>query len=56
MIVRETSSFYDLSETKMLISGGDGNQWVRHSLIAWAFNKRLCWIGSIFTGSKANFS
>jgi len=30
-IVRETHRYYDLSETKMLISGGDGNQWVRHS-------------------------
>ncbi|MCC6145965.1 MAG: ISLre2 family transposase [Anaerolineaceae bacterium] len=30
-IVRETHLHYDLSETKMLISGGDGNQWVRHS-------------------------
>jgi hypothetical protein len=30
-IVRETHLNYDLSETKMLISGGDGNQWVRHS-------------------------
>ena len=30
-IVRETHCYYDLSETKMLISGGDGNQWVRHS-------------------------
>lgn len=30
-IVQETHLYYDLSETKMLISGGDGNQWVRHS-------------------------
>ena len=30
-IIRETHLYYDLSETKMLISGGDGNQWVRHS-------------------------
>jgi len=30
-IVREAHLFYDLSQTKMLISGGDGNQWVRHS-------------------------
>jgi hypothetical protein len=30
-IVREAHLYYDLSETKMLISGGDGNQWVRHS-------------------------
>jgi hypothetical protein len=30
-IVRETHLYYDLSETKMLINGGDGNQWVRHS-------------------------
>lgn len=30
-IVRETHLYYDLSETKVLISGGDGNQWVRHS-------------------------
>ena len=30
-IVRETHLYYDLSETKLLISGGDGNQWVRHS-------------------------
>jgi len=31
LIVRETQFYYDLSETKMLISDGDGNQWVRHS-------------------------
>lgn len=30
-IVREAHLYYDLSGTKMLISGGDGNQWVRHS-------------------------
>lgn len=30
-IVRETHLYYDLSETKLLICGGDGNQWVRHS-------------------------
>jgi len=30
-IVRESHLYYDLSETKILISGGDGNQWVRHS-------------------------
>jgi|GEM_PF-237322 len=30
-ILRETHRYYDLSETKMLICGGDGNQWVRHS-------------------------
>lgn len=30
-IVRETHLYYDLSETKMVISGGDGNRWVRHS-------------------------
>ncbi len=30
-IVRESHLYYDLRETKMLISGGDGNQWVRHS-------------------------
>ena len=30
-IVRESHLYYDLSETKTLISGGDGNQWVRHS-------------------------
>lgn len=30
-IVREAHQYYDLSETKVLISGGDGNQWVRHS-------------------------
>ena len=30
-IVRESHLYYDLSETKVLISGGDGNQWVRHS-------------------------
>ncbi len=30
-IVRETHLHYDLSETKLMICGGDGNQWVRHS-------------------------
>ena len=30
-IVREAHINYDLSQTKLLISGGDGNQWVRHS-------------------------
>jgi hypothetical protein len=30
-IVREAHLTYDMSQTKMLISGGDGNQWVRHS-------------------------
>jgi hypothetical protein len=30
-IVRESHLYYDLSETKRLICGGDGNQWVRHS-------------------------
>ena len=30
-ILREAHLHYDLSETKLLISGGDGNQWVRHS-------------------------
>jgi len=30
-IVREAHLYYDLSETQLLISGGDGNQWVRHS-------------------------
>jgi len=30
-IVREAHLFYDLSQTQILISGGDGNQWVRHS-------------------------
>ena len=30
-IVREAHQFYDLNQTKMLICGGDGNQWVRHS-------------------------
>ena len=30
-IVREAHLYFDLSETKILISGGDGNQWVRHS-------------------------
>ncbi len=30
-IVREAHLYYDLSETKRLICGGDGNQWVRHS-------------------------
>ncbi|MEN6528633.1 MAG: UPF0236 family protein, partial [Anaerolineaceae bacterium] len=29
-IVRESHLYYDLSETKMLICGGDGNRWVRH--------------------------
>lgn len=30
-LVREAHLTYDLSQTKLLISGGDGNQWVRHS-------------------------
>ncbi len=30
-IVREAHLAYDLRQTKMLICGGDGNQWVRHS-------------------------
>lgn len=30
-IVREAHRTYDLSRTRMLISGGDGNQWVRQS-------------------------
>jgi hypothetical protein len=30
-ILREAHLAYDLSRTQMLICGGDGNQWVRHS-------------------------
>jgi len=30
-IVRTAHSYYDLSQTKLLICGGDGGQWVRHS-------------------------
>jgi hypothetical protein len=30
-ILREAHLNYDLSKTQLLISGGDGNQWVRHS-------------------------
>jgi hypothetical protein len=30
-ILREAHLFYDLESTKLLVSGGDGNQWVRHS-------------------------
>ena len=30
-ILREAHLAYDLSQTQILISGGDGNQWVRHS-------------------------
>ncbi len=30
-IVRTAHGYYDLSQTKLLVSGGDGNQWVRHS-------------------------
>lgn len=30
-IVREAHLFFDLEQTHLLISGGDGNQWVRHS-------------------------
>jgi hypothetical protein len=30
-ILREAHLVYDLSQTRILISGGDGNQWVRHS-------------------------
>jgi hypothetical protein len=30
-ILREAHLAYDLSQTQILISGGDGNQWVRHT-------------------------
>jgi hypothetical protein len=30
-ILREAHLAYDLSQTRILISGGDGNRWVRHS-------------------------
>jgi hypothetical protein len=30
-ILREAHRTYDLSQTRILICGGDGNQWVRHS-------------------------
>jgi len=30
-LLREAHLAYDLSQTRILISGGDGNQWVRHS-------------------------
>ena len=30
-VLREAHLCYDLEETKLLISGGDGNQWVRHT-------------------------
>jgi len=30
-VLRTAHLKYDLSQTKLLISGGDGNQWVRHS-------------------------
>lgn len=30
-LLREAHRTYDLSQTRMLISGGDGNAWVRHS-------------------------
>jgi hypothetical protein len=30
-ILREAHLAYDLTQTQILISGGDGNQWVRHS-------------------------
>jgi hypothetical protein len=30
-ILREAHVAYDLTQTRILISGGDGNQWVRHS-------------------------
>jgi hypothetical protein len=30
-ILREAHLAYDLTQTRILISGGDGNQWVRHS-------------------------
>ena len=30
-ILREAHLAFDLSQTRILISGGDGNQWVRHS-------------------------
>jgi hypothetical protein len=30
-ILREAHMTYDLTQTRILISGGDGNQWVRHS-------------------------
>ena len=30
-IVQTAQLYFDLNETQILISGGDGNQWVRHS-------------------------
>lgn len=30
-ILREAHRHYDLEHTRLLVSGGDGNQWVRHS-------------------------
>jgi hypothetical protein len=30
-LLREAHLVYDLTQTRILISGGDGNQWVRHS-------------------------
>ncbi len=30
-LLREAHLTYDLTQTRLLISGGDGNQWVRHS-------------------------
>ncbi len=30
-ILREALMHYDLEKTRLLVSGGDGNQWVRHS-------------------------
>ena len=30
-IVRTAHGYYDLSQTKLLVCGGDGGQWVRHS-------------------------
>ena len=30
-VLKTAHGYYDLEETRMLISGGDGNQWVRHT-------------------------
>ena len=40
-IVREAIITYGLRQTKLLISGGDGNQWVRHSLDRMEFHQEF---------------
>jgi len=40
-ILREAHLHYDLSQTHLLVSGGDGNQWVRHSFDRFAIRQEF---------------